>query len=226
MAPILKDMEQHLSEATGLHIEVPSYVDDIMVCVLDPDGIEDIKEVLEGVDKIVRETAKNWNLPLEKKKYEKIVFNPKGVGSGRRKKRSEVEKIKWLSIIVDETLNFDHHWKSRIAKGKQLLGSLSSMESSQWGISPTSWRQLYTGMIRVVALWGADLGSKRQKAWVKEFERVKYQALHKCTGATIGASREKVNLMARVEDVETILNSSQVRYLARYASDPSTSGDI
>ena len=131
-----------------------------MVCVLDPDGIENIKEVLEGVDKIVGEIAKNWNLPLEKEKHEKIVFNPKGVGSGRRKKRSEVEKVKWLGIIVDETLDFDHHWKSRIVKAKQLLGSLSSMGSSQWAISPTGWRQLYTGMIRVVALWGAELGWK------------------------------------------------------------------
>ena len=70
------------------------------------------------------------------------------------------------------------------------------------------------------------MGWKGQRAWVKQFERVQYQALRKCMGATIGASREKVNLMARLEDVETILNSSQVRYLARCASDPSTSEDI
>ena len=82
--------------------------------------------------------ANKWNLQLEKEKHEKIVFNPKGVGSGRRKKRSEVEKVKWLGIIVDETLCFNHHCKSRIAKVKQLLGSLSSMGSSQWGISHTS----------------------------------------------------------------------------------------
>ena len=130
MAPILKDMEQHLSEVTGLDIEVSSYVDNIMVCVLDQDGVENIKEVLDGVDRMVREIANKWNLPLEKEKHEKIVFNPKGVGSGRRKKRSEVEKVKWLGIIVDETLDFDHYWKSRIAKAKQLLGLLSSMGSS------------------------------------------------------------------------------------------------
>ena len=100
------------------------------------------------------------------------------------------------------------------------------MGSSQWGISTTSWRQLYTGMVRVVALWGAELGWKGQKACVKEFERVQYQALRKYTGATLGASREKVNLIARVEDVKNILNSSQVRYLARSASDLSTSEDI
>ena len=133
-----------------------------MVCMLDQDAIENIKEVLEGVDKIVGEIAKKWDLPLEKEKHEKIAFNPKGVGSGRRKKRSEVEKVKWLGIIVDKTLDFDHHWKSRITKAKQLLVSLSSVESSQWGISPTSWRQLYMGMVRVVALWGAELGWKGQ----------------------------------------------------------------
>ena len=74
---------------------------------------------------------------IGEREVRKIVFNPKGVGSGRRKKRSEVEKVKWLGIIVDETLDYDHHWKSRIAKAKQLLASLSSMGSSQWGISPT-----------------------------------------------------------------------------------------
>ena len=117
---------------------MPSYVDNLMVCVLDQDGIKNIKEVLEGVDKIVGVIAQKWNLLLEKEKHEKIVYNQKGVGSERRKKRSEVEKVKWLGIIVDETLDFDHHWKSRIAKAKQLLGSLSSMGLSQWGISPTS----------------------------------------------------------------------------------------
>ena len=94
MAPILKDIEQYLSEATGLDIEVPLYVNNIMVCVLDQDGVENIKEVLEGVDKIVVEIVNKCNLPLEKEKVKKIVFNSKGVGSGKRKKRSEEEKVK------------------------------------------------------------------------------------------------------------------------------------
>ena len=68
------------------------------------------------------------------------MFNQGGVGSGKRKRRSEVEKVKWLGIIVDDTLDFDHHRKSRLAKARQLLGSLSSMGSSQWGISPSSRR--------------------------------------------------------------------------------------
>ena len=73
---------------------------------------------------------------------------------------------------------------------------------------------------------GAELGWKGQKAWLKEFERLQYQALRKCTGTTLGASMEKVNYIARVEDVKTILDSTQVRYLARCATDPATTLDL
>ena len=225
MAPILEDMEQHVSVATGLDIEVPSYIDDIMACVLDMGGVENLKEVLKSVDRVVGAVAATWELPLEKEKHEEIVFNQGGEGSGKRKRRSEVEKVKWLGIIVDHTLDFDHHLKFRRAKARQLLESLSSMGSSQWGISPSSWRHLYTGIIWVVALSGAELGSKGQKSWLKQFDRLQYQARRKCTGATLGASREKVNYMARVEDVKTILDSTQVRYLARCATDPATTSD-
>ena len=115
--------------ATGLDIEVPSYVEDIMACVLDNDVVENMKEVLKEVDKVVGTVAAKWDLPLEKEMHEEIVFNQSGVGSEKKKRRSEVEKVKWLGIIVDNTLDFDHHWKSRLAKARQLLGSLSSMGS-------------------------------------------------------------------------------------------------
>ena len=102
-----------------------------MKCALDKDGVENMKEVLKGVDKVVGLVAAKWDLPLEKEKHEEIVFNHGGVGSGKKKKRYKVEEVKWLGIIVDDTLDFDHHWKSRLAKARQVLGSLNSMGSSQ-----------------------------------------------------------------------------------------------
>ena len=85
MAPILEDMEQQVSMATGLDIEVPLYVDDIMACVLDNDGVENLKEVLKEVDKVVGMVAAKWDLPLETEKDKEIGFNQGGVGSGKRK---------------------------------------------------------------------------------------------------------------------------------------------
>ena len=81
-------------------------------------------------------------------------------------------------------------------------------------------------MVRVIALWGAELGWRGQKEWRKQFERLQYQALRKCTGAVLGANKEKVNAIAGVEDVETILDASQQRYMARCIANPSTTEDI
>ena len=50
--------------------------------------------------------------------------------------------------------------------------------------------------------------------------------MRKCTGAVLGSNKEKVNKIAVVEDVETILNTGQARYIARCMADPSTTDDI
>ena len=127
-------------------------MDDVLVCVLDKKGEMETKETLKRIDLVVNRVDTNRNLPLEKEKHEEIVFNPGGNGSGRKKKRTEVEKVKWLGIIIDENLEFAHHWKSRVEKARKLFGALCGIGNSQWGISPSSWVQLYTGMVRMVAL--------------------------------------------------------------------------
>ena len=153
MAPILEAIEDKIRAVTKLDIELPSYVDDIMANTSDPTGRRNMDQVMDRVDGNVNEVAREWNLPLEPDKTERIVFRTK-----RKGKRKDANWIKWLGIIVDEDLVFDHHWKSRISKARKLLGTLSGLGNSNWGISPGSWTQLYTGMIRVAAMWGAELG--------------------------------------------------------------------
>ena len=75
----------------------------------------------------------------------------------RKRKRGGICYVKWLGIILDDTLYFDVHWKARIKKARNLLRAFNFIGTSQYGISPRFWRQLYTGMIRTVALWGAEL---------------------------------------------------------------------
>ena len=160
MAPILEAMEDRIRTVTRLDVELPSYVDDFIASISDPRGRRNMDQVMDRVDGIVNEVAMEWNLPLEPDKTERIVFRTKGKG-----KRKDAKWAKWLGIIVDEDLLFDHHWKSRIAKARKLLGTISGLGNSNWGISPGSWRQIYTGVIRVVALWGAKLGWRGQKNW-------------------------------------------------------------
>ena len=155
-------------------MELPSYVDDICAAIIDHDGKESIPTAISKADRIVNEVAKEWGLPLEKDKHEEIFFGIRGSKKKKRHKGSDAEKINWLGIIIDRGLRFNYHWQYRIQRARQLLGALSSVGNSQWGISPNSWRSMYTGMIRAVALWGAEIGWRGQKAWRREFEKLQY----------------------------------------------------
>ena len=101
--------------------------------------------LLTQTNSMILEVAAYWELPLEQAKTERLVLK-------RKRNRGKPDYVKWLGIILDETLSFDFHWKSRILKARKLLGAFNSIGNSQYGISPRSWRQLYTGIVRVVAL--------------------------------------------------------------------------
>lgn len=86
---------------------------------------------MDKVNSIIEEVAAEfeWDLLLEKDKTELIIFRTK-----RKGKRKDVKWVKWFGIIVDEDLLFDHQKKSRIFKMRSLLGALSGIENSNWGI--------------------------------------------------------------------------------------------
>ena len=98
------------------------------------------------------------------------------------------------------------------------------MGNSAWGMSPLSWRQAYTGMIRAVAAWGVEIGWRGQREWREMMGKLQYQALRKCTGAVVGAEKVLVRQIAAVEDMETFAEAAQGRFLARAISDPGRAG--
>jgi len=104
-------------------------------------------EVLDEADKIVIRIAAENYLPLEDSKHEPLVLQKKS-----RRKNKDMKWVKWLGIIIDESLIFKEHWKARIKKARAMHTQFNGLGNSQWGISATSWRQIYIGMIRAIAL--------------------------------------------------------------------------
>ena len=171
--------------------------------------------------RIMREVVEGNNLPLEAEKEEVLHLQ-----TSRKKRNADRKHVKWLDMIFDDSLDFDVHWKSRIAKARRALGALSRVGGSQWGMCLGGWKKAYKGMIRSIATWGTELGWRGQKSLEKEFSQLQYQALWKATGAVQGTSAERVNQMAGVEDVSTHLNNNQVRFVARQVEDPSKVGNL
>ena len=82
--------------------------------------------------------------------------------------------MKWIGIIIDESLIVKEYWKSRIAKARKMLEQLNRLGNSMCGMSANSWRVAYMRMIRAVALWGSELRWRGQKDWEEEFEKLQY----------------------------------------------------
>ena len=91
-------------------------------------------------------------------------------------------------------------------------------------MSPLSWRQAYTGMIRSVASWGVEVAWRWQREWREEMESLQYAALRKCIGAVLGSRRTLVRGVATVEDVETFATAAAGRFLAPTMCDPVCTG--
>ena len=66
--------------------------------------------------------------------------------------------MKWLGVVLDEDVEFDIHWKGRVAMTRKMLRALNGVGNSQWGISSTSWGSAYTGMVESIAIWGVEIG--------------------------------------------------------------------
>ena len=129
-----------------LDLELSSYVDDLHlgVSIWKREMVQGIKMdgILKKTDEIVNRIAAENHLRLEDSKYEWLVLQRK-----RRKKNKDMKWMNWLGIIMGESLTFKEHWKARIKKAQAILTQFNRLENSQWRISATSWRQIYTRMI-------------------------------------------------------------------------------
>ena len=120
-------MEERVREGTNLDVELPSFVDDMCVDIIDREGDNGVnmQSVEVGVGGIVREVAEECRLPLETDKEEILHLR-----TSRKKKNADRKYVKWSGVIFDDSLDFDMHWKSRLAKARKALGALA-----EWGVA-------------------------------------------------------------------------------------------
>ena len=85
----------------------------------------DMELLLKRINKVVNRVVKENHLLLEELKHESLVLRKK-----RWKKHKDVKWVKWIGIIMDESLSFKEHWKSRIAKARKMLGQLNGLGNS------------------------------------------------------------------------------------------------
>ena len=89
--------------------------------------------LLKRVNKVVNWVAQENYLPLEESKHKTIVLRKKS-----RQKNGDVKWVKWIGIIMDESLSFKEHYKSRTDKARKMLGQLKRLGNCIWEMSANS----------------------------------------------------------------------------------------
>lgn len=129
-----------------VEVEFPSYVDDIHYGLYDlrrstvgEDEVvkmEDIASLLDRVGVVVKEVAEEFRLLSAEDKTGRLAL--RGEHGQPKRKGKAVQRVKWLGVILDEGLDFDLHWESRIEKARRLMGGISGAGTNRWGMSPLS----------------------------------------------------------------------------------------
>ena len=100
MAPILQKMEERVKAGTGLDVEIPLFVDDMCVDIIDWNGDRIMQRVEVDVKRIVREVAEECKMPIETDKEEVLHIR-----KSRKKENADRKYVKWLGIIFDDSLD-------------------------------------------------------------------------------------------------------------------------
>ena len=118
-----------------------SYMDDVNIAFTAQDKRTPLGRLADWVVEHFKRIAAEHGIILEAEKETELVC---------RKGKRVGATVKILGVIVDDTLQFCKHADYRAEKGKQLWGALHRLGNTKTGISPSVWRQLYTGMVRPV----------------------------------------------------------------------------
>jgi len=183
-----------------------SYADDLNTLVVScGTSHKEHEEIIKRVDAILDQEAATDHLQWDPTKDSRIDFHG-------RNRQSTVT----LGILLNNRLDFQPHLDSRTSKAKRLLNVMTRLGNSNGGMSPRALRSLYTGCIRSIFAWGAELwNGPHTKVQTQDMGRIKYQCLRKITGAYHGSSKEKLGYIANIEPLQVKLDDQSSSGAAR-----------
>ena len=187
-----------------LKVKLVSYADDVNALIITRNtSIKEHKRIGKAVDLSLADTAREDKLDWDARKDSLVHFF-----MGPRHSTTT------LGITINSELSFQEQIDARTAKAERIWQVMKRLGNSHGGMSPLALKALYTGMVRPIFTWGAELWLHRPGSY-NTFQRLEYQALRKITGAYHGASHEKLGLIANIEPIQSKLTDMGVCWAAK-----------
>ncbi|KAF8462036.1 hypothetical protein BDZ91DRAFT_797573 [Kalaharituber pfeilii] len=192
-----------VAEKTGEREFTRSYVDDFHSVISDKSLVA-LKRKIREHRRALRRDAEEEGFEMDGDKEETLVVGVKG------------PTYRLVGLRVDWELKFDEHFSNRLNLGKALWATAARLTR----LAPAKRRQIYTGVARTVAMWGAWAwydyahGAPRERK-LRELEKWQYKVARSITGAPWGTRRDVVEGLSNLESVETFVRWESTRVEAR-----------
>ena len=152
------------------------------------------------LQEILEETAAGDQLTWDQTKNSVVSFN-----------HSRRESCNTLGIHIRSDLSLRENINRRTEKAAKLFQVMARLGNSNGGMSPKAMRALYTGAMRPLFTFHAELwkrpGAERDLEGMK---RIEYLALRKITGAYHGSSHSKLLAIEQIEPLEGKLDDISI----------------
>ena len=206
VAKALESADTRIGKEIPSHrIKVYSYVDDFN-CTTELLPRQRPGRQLEAITaarkarNIVSEELKNHGWTRDPDKDKEINFGIQG-------------EAKWVGIHFTHNLQWKTHCSKRLDQAEAAWACIARLGNSRGGLSPTAWRQVYTGSIRAIATYEWELGHTEPA--MERLRKLQYKVVRKVTGAYHGVRQETLKNIAKVEPVQAKVRDMQVRACAR-----------
>jgi hypothetical protein len=92
------------------------------------------------------------------------------------------ETVRWLGVWFDTKMSFKTHVQKKIASATRTLHLLHRLMNSEWGLSMSAGKQLYSACITSISDYGSPIWWNQQKNFEKLFQKLQNSATKKILG--------------------------------------------
>ena len=202
------------------NLKFSMFADDLTLWCTNSNTEEAAETVQLGLN-IVIQWAKKYRMKTAAEKCEAILFSnwPNDQHVDRRPKlyMEEVElqykdSVKLLGVILDTKLRFGKQIEKIQKEANIRLSQMRALACSTWGCSPATLRTLYSGYVRSVLEYGAEVwGCLISDTNVKKLEVLQNKAARLITGCVSSTDTQSLLLEANLYPMETRLQLLSVK---------------
>ena len=148
-----------------------------------------MKEIQRNINQIHR-WCQTWGFKVSTEKSSTVIFTNKKQQTKtfkpimiNEKEIKTESKVKFLGMMFDEKLTWEHHIKYIVDKCKKRLNLMRCLAGTKWGASKKCQLILYRTLIRSILDYGCIAYDSTAKIHKKQLQTVQNTALRLCCGA-------------------------------------------